>query len=127
MNQGALEVMAVDAARELEATKKATSEMKTLAAPLENMASGVSGTDNPIAIVDGISSFLETLKKFNSVVDKIATVSITISSACLSMIIRLSRFILTRKQRGLSSLLFPRSGRCVSPVTQSNLRVADNY
>ena len=30
------------------------------------------------------------------------------------------RFILTRKQHGLSSLLFLRSGQCVSLVTQSN-------
>ena len=31
------------------------------------------------------------------------------------------RFILTRKQRGLSSLLFPKSGCYASLVTQSNL------
>jgi len=42
------------------------------------MASGVSGADNLIAVVDGIYPFLQTLKKFNGIVDQIATVSITL-------------------------------------------------
>ena len=49
--------------------------MGSVAAPLQSMASAVSGTDNPISLVDWISSLLKTLKKFNGVVDKMATVS----------------------------------------------------
>ena len=54
--------------------------MSTLAVPLQSMASGISGTD-PIALVDGVSSFLQTLKKFNGIVDQIASVSITLCPA----------------------------------------------
>jgi len=44
------------------------------------MASGVNGTD-PIGLVNWISSFLQTLKQFNGIVDQIATVSITLCPA----------------------------------------------
>jgi len=54
--------------------------MCTLAPPVQSVASAVSGTD-PISLVDGISSFLQTLKKFNVVVDQIAMVSITLCPA----------------------------------------------
>jgi len=60
--------MITDAARELEATKK--------------------GISNLISLVDSISSFLKTLEKFNGVVDRIATVSITLCLASPSMLIR---------------------------------------
>jgi len=53
------------------------------------MAPMLSGTDNPIPLVDWISSFLKTLEKFHAAVDKIATVSITLWPANLSrMLIR---------------------------------------
>jgi len=100
--------MTVDAAVEFEVAEKAKSEMGTVAASIQSVASALSGTDNPVALFDWFFSFLKTLEKFNGVVDKIATVSITLHLASQSMIFRLSRFILTRKQRGLSSLLFPR-------------------
>jgi len=51
------------------------------AAPIQSVASAVSGTDNPISLVDWISSFIQTLEKFN-VGNKIATVSITLCPAC---------------------------------------------
>ena len=89
--------------------------MSFVAGPIRSAASAV---DNPIALVDWFSSFLKTLEKFNGVVDKIATVSITLCPAIQSTIIQLSRFILARNQRGPSSLLFPRSGRCALRVTQ---------
>ena len=66
--------MTVDAARE--AAKKANSEMNTIAAPTQSVASALD--TNPIALVDWISSFLTALEKFNAVADKIATVSITL-------------------------------------------------
>jgi len=88
MNQETQDVTMIDAARELEVTKKATSEMSTLAAPLENMASEFSGTDNPIALIDGIYSFLKTLEKFNGIVDQIATVSITHPASPCQILIR---------------------------------------
>ena len=69
-------VVAVGAPRELKAANKVYSEMSAVAAPLQSTASGVSGTNNPIGLVDWISSFLKTLKQFNGVVDNIATVSI---------------------------------------------------
>jgi len=50
--------------------------MNTPAVPLQSMALRVSDTDHPIALVIGISSFLQTLKKFNGVVDQISTVNI---------------------------------------------------
>ena len=58
--------------------------MSTVATPIQSVASALSGMDNPIALVDWISSFLKTLEKFHAVVDKIATVSIILSPAsCL--------------------------------------------
>ena len=82
------DVTTLDPAREREATKKANSDMSAVSAPIQRAASALSGTDNPIALVDWISSFLKTLEKFNDVVDKIATVSITLSPASPSMLIR---------------------------------------
>jgi len=68
----------VDAARELEAAEKANSDVNTVTVPIQSVASALSGTDNPIPLVNWISSFLKTLEKFNGVVDKIATVSFTL-------------------------------------------------
>ena len=62
----------VDAARK--DASRAASEMKVIAAPVRSAASAINDADNPIALVDFISSFLKTLRSFNSVVDKIATV-----------------------------------------------------
>ena len=62
----------VDAARE--DASRAASEMRVIAAPVQGAASAINDADNPIALVDFISSFLKTLSSFNSVVDKIATV-----------------------------------------------------
>lgn len=101
--------------------------MSTLAGPVHSTAFVVSGTDNPIPLVDWISSFVQTLGKFNGVVDKIATVSITLFPCKLVHDCSMSRFILTPKQRGPSSRLFPRSGHLRSVVARSNLRVADIY
>jgi len=56
--------------------------MRTVAAPIQSVASALNGTDNPIALVDWISSFLKALEKFNGVVDKIATVSTYALRAC---------------------------------------------
>ena len=78
----------MDAARELEAAEKASSGMSTVVAPLQSMASVVNDTGDPISLVDGISSFLQTLEKFNGIVDKIATVSITLRLVRPSMPIR---------------------------------------
>ena len=79
---------AVDPAQEIEVAKKAHSRMSTVATPIQNVASAVGGTDNPIALVDWISSFLETLEKFNAVVDKIATVSTSLCPASPLILIR---------------------------------------
>ena len=80
--------MTVDAARELEATKKALFGIDIVAGPVQTAPSVVSGTDNPIDLVDWISSFIQTLEKFNNVVDKIATVGIIPSPASPLMLIQ---------------------------------------
>ena len=77
-----------------QAAKKAVSEMSIVAAPVQSMASAVSGTD-PINLIDWISSFLKTLEKFNTVADKIATVSVTLCPADAAYIHSMSRSILT--------------------------------
>jgi len=64
------------------------SEMRTVAGSIQSVVSSVGDTDNPISLFDGISSFLETLKKFNGVVDQIATVGITLCPVSPSMLIR---------------------------------------
>ena len=77
----------VDPARELSAAEKANSKMSTVAAPIQTVASALSGTDNPIALVDWISSLLKSLKKFHATVDQIATVSITLWTASPSPVL----------------------------------------
>ena len=85
-----IDATTVNAARELEAAEKTSSEMSTVAAPIESATSVLSGTDNPIPLLDWISSLLKSLEKFNGIVDKIATVriSITLCSASQSMLTR---------------------------------------
>jgi len=60
----------------------------TLGRSSESAASALSGTDNPMDLVDWFSSFIRTLEKFNNVVDKIATVSITLCPATPSVLIQ---------------------------------------
>ena len=62
----------VNAARE--DASRAASGMRVIAAPVQSAVSAISNADNPIPLVDFISSFLKTLNSFKSVVDKIATV-----------------------------------------------------
>ena len=62
--------------------------MSTVAAPIESTVSVLCGAENPTALVDWISSFLKTLEKFNGVVDKLATVCVTLCPAILFMLIR---------------------------------------
>ena len=100
--------------------------MSIIGVPVQSAASAVSSTD-PISLADWISSFLKTLKKFNAVADKIATVSITQWPATPVDPHPIPRFILTCKPYGLSSLLFPRSSRYASLAILSNLKVTDNY
>ena len=125
----ASDIKTADPAEEIEATRKAVSGMSFVVAPVRNTAFAVSSADNPIALVDWISSFVKTLEDFNGAVDHIATVSTTLYTANPYRIpIRcLLRFILTCKQHGPSSLLLPRSGQSASLVTRPNLRVADNH
>ena len=52
--------------------------MNTVTGPVQSVASALGGTDNLTALVDWISTFLKALEKFNTVADKIATVSITL-------------------------------------------------
>jgi len=73
--------MTAHAARELEATNKGIFKMSTITGPIQSAASVVSNTDNLIGLVDWIASFLETLETFNGVMNKIATVSITLCPA----------------------------------------------
>jgi len=84
----ASDVATTDAAQRLEATKKATYEMSTVAAHIQSTTSVASSTDNPIALVDWISSFLETLKKFNALVDQIIAVSVTLCFVSPPMLIQ---------------------------------------
>lgn len=63
----------VQAACELEAAGGVISKMRDFAVPAQGAAS-VEINDNPIALVDSVSSFLETLAKFNDIVYNIATV-----------------------------------------------------
>ena len=75
-----------DAARE--AARKANSEISTVGAPIQSVVSVVSDIDNLIGLVHWIFSFLQTLKKFNDMVDKIATVSLTLCRPSPPMLIR---------------------------------------
>ena len=61
--------------------------MSTVAVPAQSMTL-VDGTDNPISLMDWMSSFLKALKTFNDMVDKIATVNITLFPAGLSTLIQ---------------------------------------
>ena len=62
--------------------------MSTVGGSIQSAASAVGDTNNPIDLVDWMSSFLETLENFNGVVDKVATVSITLCPVSPSMLIR---------------------------------------
>jgi hypothetical protein len=66
------DLAAVEAARE--DANKAASAMSVIGTPVQSAASAINNADNPIPLVEFISSFLKTLSSFNSVVDKIATV-----------------------------------------------------
>ena len=76
------------------AAKKLSSEMSVIRPLAQSMASAVSGTD-PINLIDWISSFLKTLEKFNTVADKIATVSVTLCPADAAYTHSMSRSIPT--------------------------------
>jgi hypothetical protein len=71
-DQLAPDLATVDAAHA--AASVALSEMRVIAVPVQSVTSAISNADNPIDLVDFISSFLKTLSKFNDIVDKIATV-----------------------------------------------------
>ena len=62
----------------VEAAENSNSEASTIPAPVQDVASADNGTDNRIGALDGISSFLQTLKNFNAVVGEVITVSITL-------------------------------------------------
>ena len=62
--------------------------MSTVIVPIQGVAPVLSDTDDPIVLVDWISSFIETLEKLNGVVDKIATVRITLCLANPSILIQ---------------------------------------
>jgi len=62
----------------LEDASRSASDMRVIAAPVQSAASAISNADNPIPLVDLISSFLKMLSSFNSAVDKIATVRSTV-------------------------------------------------
>ena len=70
--------------RNMKPQRKPT-ETSTVAASIQSMSSSLSGAHNPIALVNWISSFLRTLEKANGVMDKIATVSITLCPVNSSM------------------------------------------
>ena len=62
----------VDAARE--ASTSAILTMKTLSGSVEKGASTINQVDNPINLIDSVSSFLKSLERFNCIVDNIAAV-----------------------------------------------------
>jgi hypothetical protein len=62
----------VDAERE--AATGAVSSMTTIYNPVQDAAAKIDKAENPIKSLDALSSTLKSLEKFNSVVDKIATV-----------------------------------------------------
>jgi hypothetical protein len=48
--------------------------MNTLSGPLEVATSKINDADDPINLMDSVSSFLKSLERFNSIVDEIAEV-----------------------------------------------------
>lgn len=52
--------------------------MRIVAMPVQGVVSAVNNANNPIDLVDWISSFLKMLSKFNSIVGEIATVCATL-------------------------------------------------
>ena len=65
-------IVTVDAERE--AASDAIYNMRTIYGPAQDTAAVINETDSPIDFMDSLSSTLESLEKFNSVVDKIAAV-----------------------------------------------------
>ncbi|KAH9487260.1 Vegetative incompatibility protein HET-E-1 [Psilocybe cubensis] len=72
VKESSLDPAVVEAARA--AASQTVIEMKGGAAPVSAIASGISGMDNPIDVVDSMSFFLTTLSTFNSVLDKMAQI-----------------------------------------------------
>jgi len=93
--------------------------MSIVAVPIQSTASAVSSTDNPIYLVNWISSFLKTLEKFNAVVDKIATVSISLCPASPPMLIRCLDSSL--RASSMDYPLFRFQGLAVAPRWSHNL------
>jgi len=65
-------ISTVDAERD--AASGAVSGMKTIHGRVQDAAARIKETDDPIGFMDSLSSILESLERFNSLVDKIATV-----------------------------------------------------
>jgi hypothetical protein len=82
---GAADILTVDAGQE--PANKLNSEMNNIPPLVQDVASAVNGTD-PINLVDGISSFVQTLKSFDGVVAQIAAVIELLCFASSSMLIR---------------------------------------
>jgi hypothetical protein len=59
---------------ERKAATRAVDKMNTYSGPSEKVTSTISQADNPINLVDSVSSFLKSLERFNSIVDGIAEV-----------------------------------------------------
>lgn len=59
---------------EREAARGAIDKMSTLSRPFDKATSTIGQADNPIDLMDSVSSFLTFLERFNSIVDGIAEV-----------------------------------------------------
>jgi len=57
-----------------EAASSAVSDMETISGPVQKAASTINDAGNPVNLMDSLSSTLKSLEKFNSLVEKIATV-----------------------------------------------------
>ena len=98
----------VDVARAAAST--AVSNMKTLASPLQGVASAINNVSDPTPCTDLLSSILKALHNFNNVVDGIATASTTYFLRLCLRIHLMSRFIPMCIQPGPSSRWCLRSG-----------------
>lgn len=101
-------VIPVEASRGLEAAREATSQIRTIASvPVQTTVSTITNADST-NLLNSVSSFIQTLSKFNDLVQSIATVGYLCHTTKGPYTHLTSRSILMPKQHVSSSLFLPR-------------------
>ena len=102
----------MEASRGLEAAREATSQIRTIASvPVQTTVSTITNSDST-NLLNSVSSFIQTLSKFNDLVQSIATVGYLCHTTKGPYTHLTPRSILMPKQHVSSSLFLPRSACC---------------